>query len=284
MTTINTLCPVCRGDGLIEQNDTTATCGNCHGTGYIQEQAPDAIYPRLQRKIDAAIADGAKTIDVDPSDARLMIQAGYVRDDRGTAINRELGHGKVSLFVTKTQPAQVEAQPPEPPSSSDTRAEKTITIWEDVSDEAMVGGDGWGNYDAAASTSEFTDQVIAKVQSKYPGYRVVLYETDYRNEVEIVDDRDEVEDYRDIEADQNNIREIVSDVYQALDWYIEDDEKVEAETELETVMTAAEACEVFGLSESTVRQAINRETIPARKSGETWLILRKHAEARWAKR
>jgi hypothetical protein len=51
--------------------------------------------------------------------------------------------------------------------------------------------------------------------------------------------------------------------------------------ELSDVITAGEARELFGLAEATVRQAINRGQIPHRKSGGTWLILRKHAEARW---
>lgn len=57
-----------------------------------------------------------------------------------------------------------------------------------------------------------------------------------------------------------------------------------AQRELDKIMTAAEAVEEFGLSESAVRQAINRKTIPARKSGETWLILREDAEERWSKK
>lgn len=53
---------------------------------------------------------------------------------------------------------------------------------------------------------------------------------------------------------------------------------------LREVMTAAEVQKEFGLAEATVRQAIYRGTLPARKSGETWLVLRKDAEARWGKK
>jgi hypothetical protein len=53
--------------------------------------------------------------------------------------------------------------------------------------------------------------------------------------------------------------------------------------ELSAVMTAGEACEKYGLAEATVRQAINRAQIFARKSGGTWLIRRTDAEARWRK-
>lgn len=55
----------------------------------------------------------------------------------------------------------------------------------------------------------------------------------------------------------------------------------QAEIDLSDVMTSAEVCEEFGLSESTVRKAIERGTIPARKSAGTWLIRRSDAEARW---
>ena len=53
---------------------------------------------------------------------------------------------------------------------------------------------------------------------------------------------------------------------------------------LAAVMTAAEACERYGLEQSTVRQAIRRGELSARKSGKTWLILAEEAEARWGHR
>lgn len=57
--------------------------------------------------------------------------------------------------------------------------------------------------------------------------------------------------------------------------------EIEVIIALAEVMTAAEVQKEFGLAEATVRQAINRGTLTARKSGETWLVLRKDAEARW---
>lgn len=50
---------------------------------------------------------------------------------------------------------------------------------------------------------------------------------------------------------------------------------------LDDVLTAGEATEIYGLASATVRQAINRGNIPARKSGGTWLIRRADAEALW---
>lgn len=58
-------------------------------------------------------------------------------------------------------------------------------------------------------------------------------------------------------------------------------EKAENEIELNSIMTAAEAAETFGLAEATVRQSINRWQIPARKSAGTWLIRRADAEKKW---
>lgn len=60
--------------------------------------------------------------------------------------------------------------------------------------------------------------------------------------------------------------------------------EIRNEQALESVMTAAEAAEEFGLTESSVRKAIERDTIPARKSAGTWLILRSDAEKRWSDR
>lgn len=62
---------------------------------------------------------------------------------------------------------------------------------------------------------------------------------------------------------------------------VEREDQDEVESALNSVMTAAEIAEEFGLSESTVRQAINRNQIAARKSAGTWLVLRKDAEKQW---
>lgn len=50
------------------------------------------------------------------------------------------------------------------------------------------------------------------------------------------------------------------------------------------ILTAAETAKTFGLAEATVRQAINRGELPARKSAGTWIVRRKDAQARWGKR
>jgi excisionase family DNA binding protein len=48
-------------------------------------------------------------------------------------------------------------------------------------------------------------------------------------------------------------------------------------------MTTAEVAALYGLSDATVRQAILRGALPARKSGGTWLIRARDAKDRWGK-
>jgi excisionase family DNA binding protein len=75
--------------------------------------------------------------------------------------------------------------------------------------------------------------------------------------------------------------EVFSDIEPTAEIFVDDIE--ELPEELFAVMTAAEAAREFGLSQSTVRQAINRGQVPARKSGGTWLVLRSDAEKQWKK-
>ena len=58
----------------------------------------------------------------------------------------------------------------------------------------------------------------------------------------------------------------------------------EAKENLDTILTAGEATELYGLASATVRQAIKRGNIPARKSGGTWLLRRSDAEELWGAR
>ena len=48
------------------------------------------------------------------------------------------------------------------------------------------------------------------------------------------------------------------------------------------LMTTAEIAEAYHISDRTVREAIDKGWIKARKSGGTWLIRRLDAERRWA--
>lgn len=57
--------------------------------------------------------------------------------------------------------------------------------------------------------------------------------------------------------------------------------KIFCDLELDEVMTSGEVVAVFGLSDSTVRNACKRGSIPARKSGGVWLVKRSDAVARW---
>ena len=61
---------------------------------------------------------------------------------------------------------------------------------------------------------------------------------------------------------------------------------IEAKDEqtLNAVVTPKEIAEAFNVKEDTVRDAIEHGWLVARKSGATWLVLRKHAENRWGKK
>lgn len=203
----------------------------------------------------------------------------------------------------------------------------TIKILNDVSDDAMVGADGWGHYDANASIEKFAEMIKAEVKRQYPAFKVSVINVESLERVDVATDDDFSESEAEIEA---HVKQIISDIFGAQDWYIMDSLYTEyfnlgheaAETEqynwsedaweseeshrdlddadleiaadafgegfvryvpaeLNAVMTPGEAVEVFGLAEATVRQAINRGQIFARKSGGTWLIRRSDAEKRW---
>lgn len=52
-------------------------------------------------------------------------------------------------------------------------------------------------------------------------------------------------------------------------------------TVLDEVFTASEAATTWGLAESTVRQAINRKQMPARKSANVWLVAKSSMTRKW---
>src|SRR5574341_2122983 len=49
------------------------------------------------------------------------------------------------------------------------------------------------------------------------------------------------------------------------------------------LMTVSEVAATYGISDRTVREAIEKGWIKGRKSGRTWLIRRQDAEHRWGK-
>jgi len=57
--------------------------------------------------------------------------------------------------------------------------------------------------------------------------------------------------------------------------------QIYVDLELTEVMTAGEVVALFGLSDSTVRNACKRGSIPARKSAGVWLVRRSDAVKRW---
>lgn len=56
-----------------------------------------------------------------------------------------------------------------------------------------------------------------------------------------------------------------------------------SDPDLDGVMTSSEIVARYNLNESTVRQAILRGSLHARKSGDVWLVRREDAKKRWGK-
>ena len=105
---------------------------------------------------------------------------------------------------------------------------KTITRYEDVSDDSMVGGEGWGNYDPQASTDKFIGLIEAAIKAEYPEYSLEIITVNDRNRTELSDEYDEDSDLtpKDIESIKDDIFNIVSNIHQSWDKWL-----VEAETE-----------------------------------------------------
>ncbi|GAB4203536.1 MAG: hypothetical protein OHK0022_27780 [Roseiflexaceae bacterium] len=92
-----------------------------------------------------------------------------------------------------------------------------ISIRINADDDAMVGSEGWGEYDAASSTSMFEQSVADAVAAKFPGASVSV-SSDYAiSNTRIVIDTDEDE-----RTDENErfVRDIIGDVWESWDWLV----------------------------------------------------------------
>jgi hypothetical protein len=111
---------------------------------------------------------------------------------------------------------------------NDTEGEatmKTITIRQDTSDDAMVGGDGWYDYDAAASVEKFIKTITDLVANAYPDCEIVVRQTAHDSSVEITDDSDDdTDNYRELRDDESYIETIIENVYLSQDWYVKEDQ------------------------------------------------------------
>lgn len=93
-----------------------------------------------------------------------------------------------------------------------------ITITEDS--DALVGAEGWDGYDALQSTAKLTQNIANRVGKAYPGARVTV------NSELLYDDRIYIttDDGEDTESDEDDIRQIISDVWQDWDaWAVEEE-------------------------------------------------------------
>lgn len=84
-----------------------------------------------------------------------------------------------------------------------------ITIQLNADDDAMVGGEGWGEYDAHSSVSQFAQQVADAVAKAYPGSRITV-----TPEFSLVSTK-----ISGVEDDEY-IREIISGVWQSWNWLV----------------------------------------------------------------
>lgn len=94
---------------------------------------------------------------------------------------------------------------------------KRIEIAIDTTDDAMVGGGGWDNFDPRESVLKFLDLVREEVEAVFPGYAVTIEETEYRNTVYITDDR---EYSSDVENDAQDVRDAISAIWERQEWFI----------------------------------------------------------------
>lgn len=84
-------------------------------------------------------------------------------------------------------------------------------------------------------------------------------------------------------------REEIDKALQAEEEWVEQIKKEQrdfagTEDVLDAVMTATAAAQKFGITDRTVRDAIEQGKIQAIKSAGTWLVRRADAEARWGKK
>jgi hypothetical protein len=93
----------------------------------------------------------------------------------------------------------------------------SITVKINTQDEALVGADGWNEYDASASVKKLLDNIAAEIRRAYPGVAFeVVGEERFSDQVSVTRTDDD-----DPRSDELAIGDILSDVYQRLDWFVE---------------------------------------------------------------
>lgn len=150
----------------------------------------------------------------------------------------------------------------------------TLTVIDDgIHSFYMLDDDNYANEVQFVATMDDVNKQWSEYQTEFDlsenGYNQFVYAWDLIDEDEVIVNREAFERYieRGVIYDERIVAFIQS-VFNTWD-------------ELNAIMTAAEVVEKFNLSESTVRVAISRDQIKARKSGGTWLLRREDVIKKW---
>lgn len=135
----------------------------------------------------------------------------------------------------------------------------------------FADGDAYQGRDPEKSVARYMEMVAEAVRREYPDYDVEV-DQNLVDRIYIDTDDDENADEHEMQSYIRN--DIMHGVFVSFEWVVE-------APELNAVMTAGEIEDTYGLGTGTVRQAINRRQIIARKSGDIWLVRRTDAETKW---
>lgn len=92
-----------------------------------------------------------------------------------------------------------------------------MTVDINADDDAMVGGEGWGNHDAAASIDRFEDAVLARLTQAFPGVEItVTTKVDlYATKVQTDGTPSEEDEVRE------HVLRLIEEVWQSWSWLVE---------------------------------------------------------------
>jgi hypothetical protein len=96
----------------------------------------------------------------------------------------------------------------------------TITVFVNTSEEAMVGGEGWGSYDPESSVSKFLARLESHLSRIYPDCEVTV-ESGLKFDVEMDDDNEGTADQTLSEYDVDRIRHELDIMWEAGEWLVE---------------------------------------------------------------
>lgn len=96
---------------------------------------------------------------------------------------------------------------------------KAITVRINADDDAMIGAEGWGNYDASASTEQFVAAVEAAIKADYPDTSIRVFADISLFDTKISIDSDESAQEEELITEY--VRNIINHVWQTWTWLVE---------------------------------------------------------------